>query len=399
VKRWLPVLVLAVVMAGAVVAGSRRGGHTPTVNERVLHIAKEVRCPTCESLSAAESDAPASEAIRAQIKSQVEAGYSDAQVRAYLVDRYGQDILLRPQSSGVSALVWALPVAGGVLGLAGLVVVFRGWRRRRVGGPAVSEEDRSLVAAALGGQQGEGEGAGEGDDEELVFLLTSLADLDRERAAGDIEDADYSALRDDYTARAAARLRGERVVSPTRTRRSLRPIVVGAGVLALAGVAGMAVARTAGERVPGQTVAGGITETSGERLARAAALAGQGKLLDAIKLYDQVIKDDPQNAQALAYRGWLVRLAGRSGSDAALIDKGLSYVERAIAADPKYPDAHFFRGEILLRDKHDAAGAIPEFEAFLSGGGEPDMASLVQQELDAAKQAVGGGAGGASPGG
>ncbi|MDQ1437228.1 MAG: hypothetical protein QOK43_857 [Acidimicrobiaceae bacterium] len=394
-KRWLPVLVLAVVMAGAVVAGSLRGGHTPTVNERVLHIAKEVRCPTCESLSADESDAPASEAIRAQIKSQVEAGYSDAQVRAYLVDRYGQDILLRPQSSGVSALVWALPVAGGVLGLAGLVVVFRGWRRRRVGGPAVSEEDRSLVAAALGGQQGEGAD----EDEELAFLLTSLADLDRERAAGDIEDADYSALRDDYTARAAARLRGDRVVSPTRTRRPLRPVVVGAGVLALAGVAGMAVARTAGERVPGQTVAGGITETSGERLARAAALAGQGKLLDAIKLYDQVIKDDPQNAQALAYRGWLVRLAGRSGSDPALIDKGLSYVERAIAADPKYPDAHFFRGEILLRDKHDAAGAIPEFEAFLSGGGEPDMASLVQQELDAAKQAVGTGAGGGPPGG
>lgn len=47
----------------------------------------------------------------------------------------------------------------------------------------------------------------ERDDEEREFLLRSLRDLDAEFAAGDIDEADYHTLRDDYTARAAALLR------------------------------------------------------------------------------------------------------------------------------------------------------------------------------------------------
>jgi cytochrome c-type biogenesis protein CcmH len=378
-KRWLPVLVLAGVLIGAVAIGAVRESRPPSVSQRVVHIAKEVRCPTCEGLSANESDAPASQAIRQQIRGKIEAGYTDGQIRAYLVDRYGKDILLRPSGTGVSALVWALPVAGLVVALAGLFFVFRRWRRRS--SVAVTDADRELVAAAvLTG------------DEEVDFLLTSLADLERERAAGDIDDADYLSLRDDYTARAAGALRGESpgVAVPGARRWRLRPVVVMGGVLLLASGAGLAVARTVGERVPGQTAAGGITETSGEKLSRAAALAGQGNLLAAIKLYDEVIAEEPNNAQALAYRGWLVRLAGRSGGNAELIDKGLGFIDRAIAADPGYPDAHFFRGEILLRDKNDAAAAVPEFEAFLNGGGAPDMTALVQGELDAARQAAAG---------
>ena len=373
-KRWLPVLVVALVMVGAVVVGSARDDGPPTLNERVARIAREVRCPTCESLSAADSDAPSSVAIREEIKAKLEAGQSDDDVRAFLVDRYGKDILLRPESSGVASLVWVLPVAGGIVALAGLAAVFMRWRRRRV--VRATEEDRSLVAVADAGE-----------DEELAFLLTSLIDLEREREAGDIDEADYLSLKDDYTARAAARLRGWSLAP--RRRRGLRPFVVGLGVLVVAAGAGIAVARTAGERVPGQELSGSITDTPNEKLNRAASLAGQGKLLDAIKLYDEIIREDPQNAQALAYRGWLVRLAGRQGGDQTLIDRGLDFVNRAIAADPAYPDAHFFRGVILLRDKNDPAGAIPEFEAFLSGGGDPDMAALVEKELAEAKAAAG----------
>lgn len=375
-KRWLPVLVVAAVLVVAVVVGSTGDDGPPTANERVARIAREVRCPTCESLSAADSDAPSSEAIREQIKVKVEAGQSDDDVRAYLVDRYGKDILLRPDATGLASLVWVLPVAGGVAAAAGLAAVFVRWRRRRRV-VSVSDGDRALVASVS---------SASADDEELAFLLTSLADLEREREAGDIDDADYVALRDDYTARAAARLRGAPV--ETSPRRSWKPVAVALGVVAAAGLAGVAVARTAGERVPGQELTGGITETPNEKLARAASLAGQGKLLDAIKAYDEVIKEDPQNAEALAYRGWLVRLAGRQGGDANLIDRGLEFVDRAIAADPGYPDARFFRGVILLRDKNDPAGAIPEFEAFINGGGAPEMRDLVQKELDEAKAAA-----------
>ena len=83
-------------------------------------VASEVRCPTCRQLSAAESDAPAAEAVRVAIAARVEQGDSDAEIRAFLVDSYGKDILLTPGRSGVAALVWALPVAAFVCTLAGL---------------------------------------------------------------------------------------------------------------------------------------------------------------------------------------------------------------------------------------------------------------------------------------
>ena len=242
----------------------------------------------------------------------------------------------------------------------------------------LTDDDRALVASAVP------------VDEESAFLLTSLADLEAERAAGDIDEADYATLRDDYTARAAAALRGVVPVPASSERRGrARPVLVGLGVVVLAGGAGWAAARTAGDRLPGAEATGTITATgSGEKLSRAAALAGQGDLLAAIKLYDEVIAADAQNVQALAYRGWLVRLVGRQANDATLIDKGLDFINRAVAVQPGYPDARFFKGEILLRDKNDPAGAIPEFEAYLANGGAPEMTALVQGELNAARQAA-----------
>jgi cytochrome c-type biogenesis protein CcmH len=385
-KRWLPVAVLGAVVVVALAIGGVRSAGSHSASARVSHIASEVRCPTCEGLSAEQSDAPASQAIRALIRDKVDAGYSDKQILAYLVDRYGQDILLRPRSNGVSALVWALPVAGLVLALAGLVFAFARWRRRR-GAPGLADEDRLLVAAARPFDPAE-----TARQEEVNFLLVSLADLEREQEAGDIEEADYLSLRDDYTARAAALLRGDRLVPADGggTRSRLRTGLAVAGVVALAGLAGVGVAHTAGERLPGAAAAGSITDTGpSEKLSRASALAGQGRLLDAIKLYDEVLRDDPANAQALAYRGWLLRLAGKSGNSAALVDKGLASIDQAIAANPGYPDAHFFKGEILLRDKNQPAAAIPEFQAFLARGGAPDMSALVTGELQAAQQAAG----------
>jgi tetratricopeptide (TPR) repeat protein len=170
----------------------------------------------------------------------------------------------------------------------------------------------------------------------------------------------------------------------------VKPALAVLGVAAVATVAGVLVARSAGERLPNQPAAGGIADTGPSgRLAQARALIGERKVLDAIKLYDQVIADDPTNAEALAYRGWLVRLTGKASNDPTLVDKGLAFIERAVSADPTYPDARFFKGEILLRDKGDPAGAIPEFRAFLASRGAPDMAPLVQGELEAALAAAG----------
>lgn len=373
-KRWLPVLVVALVLVGAVFVGSSDDDGPPTLAQRTTRIAREVRCPTCENLSAADSEAPASIAIRNEIRAQLEAGRTDGEVRAFLVDRYGKDILLKPDADGLISLVWVLPVAGLVVAAGGLFLLFRRWRRQSH--LSANDEDRALVAAAV-----------RGEDEEVDVLLASLDDVARERAAGELSEADAAELIDDYTARAAALLRGS---APESSPRSWRPVVVVAAVVAAAAGAGFAVARTAGERVPGQVLTGGVTETSGEKLNRAAALVREGKALDALKLYDQVITAEPDNVQALANRGWVVRIVGKQADNAELVEKGLEYIDRALAIDPKYPDALFFKGEILFRDKNDPAAAVPLFEAFISVVGGPEQAPVVQQELDAARQAAAG---------
>jgi cytochrome c-type biogenesis protein CcmH len=94
----------------------------------------------------ADSDAPAAEAGREEILRRVKEGQSDAEIRAYFVDRYTEAILLAPPRRGVSALVWVLPVLAVAAAGAGLTVAFRRWQP---GHRRASDEDRALVDEAL----------------------------------------------------------------------------------------------------------------------------------------------------------------------------------------------------------------------------------------------------------
>jgi len=272
-----------------------------------------------------------------------------------------------------------------------------------------------------------------GDDElaeERDFLLGSLTDLEAEREAGDVDPDDYTALKDSYTARAAAVLReldhrrvgaalaarpdvgpadgaGARrrdttveVVgtSPRRRRRWLAGGIV-AGVVVFAAVAGALVMVSAGQRLPGDNPTGATpTSPSAKLLAQAQDDIQKSDYLGAVKTYDQVLKLDPQNAEALAYEGWLLRLIGSSASppNGQLIDRGLGMLHQAVAAKPSYADPHFFLGLTLLQDKNDPAGAIREFQQFLAANPPPSMVPAVQGELQVAQNALAGRAGGMS---
>lgn len=237
--------------------------------------------------------------------------------------------------------------------------------------------------------------------EERDFLLKSLDDLEAEHEAGDVDDHDYTVLKDSYTARAAAVLRAldQLVVGPPRppsvapvARRAATrgTVAILAAVVIFAGVAGTLVMRTAGQRLPGDNVSGSTpTSPVAKLLAQAQSQFQNQQLLDAVKTYDQVIALDPRNPEALAYKGWLLRLAGHQGQDQTLVDRGLQSIRAAEAANPSYPDAHFFAGETLLKDKNDAAGAISEFEQFLADNPPPDYAPVVQGELAAARAQLG----------
>ena len=147
-RSWLPYLVLCPVLAAALFVGSRGGDGPPTAHQRVDRSARQVRCPTCESQSVADSRAPASDAIREEVRRRVDAGEGDAEILRFLVSRYGRDILLKPEAKGVTGLVWVLPLAAAACALAGLGFAFRRWRSRPP--TSVSVEDQALVAEARG---------------------------------------------------------------------------------------------------------------------------------------------------------------------------------------------------------------------------------------------------------
>jgi len=147
VKRWLPWIALAVVVVTALAVGATRGGGAETAAHRTDRIARGVRCPTCRDLSAAESDAAAAKAVRLAIRRDVDAGRTDAQIRAELASRYGRDILLTPDAGGVAGLVWVLPVAAVIVAIGFLAMAFRRWRPS---GRLPSAADRELVDHALG---------------------------------------------------------------------------------------------------------------------------------------------------------------------------------------------------------------------------------------------------------
>ncbi|MBA3655230.1 MAG: hypothetical protein H0W70_13680, partial [Actinobacteria bacterium] len=163
------------------------------------------------------------------------------------------------------------------------------------------------------------------------------------------------------------------------------PLIVGAAIAVVAVVAGLVVANAAGQRLPNDAITGSIDASSGDRLAQARQLIADGQAVQAVKLYDRVLKDDPRQVEALAYRGWLVRLAG-------LPEDGLVYIDRAIAVDPAYLDARFFKAMILWKDRKDPAGAVPEFRAFLAANPPADRAAPVAAALKQAEAEAAGGA-------
>ncbi len=221
-------------------------------------------------------------------------------------------------------------------------------------------------------------------EEERAFLLRSLEDLEREYAAGDLDEDDYRTLRDDYTRRAADLLRaietGRAALPTPRPRNRLRTVAIAVTVVALAVVAGVAVSRSSGERLSGDSATGDIRDSSVRLLQQAQDLFAQGRLLDAIKTFDQVLAVDPDNAEALAYRGWALFQAGTAGQNAELLAAAERNVDQAIAARPQYAPARVFKAVILARVHDDPGGAFEQVNLALATDPPPpaDLRDLAE---------------------
>ena len=124
IRRWGPWIALGIVVAIALaVVLWPNGDQSPAARAHTLET--ELKCPECQGLSVAESQAPTSRAIRADIKRRIAQGQSDAEIRQAYVEDYGESILLSPRDSGISLIVWVLPVVVLALGATGIVFALR----------------------------------------------------------------------------------------------------------------------------------------------------------------------------------------------------------------------------------------------------------------------------------
>ena len=146
-RRWGPWVALAIVLATALFVGTVAQRPTPTNADRLTAIARTIKCPVCSGESVAESNAQISQEIRKDIGQRLGEGQTDDQIREAYRAQYGDYILLTPSATGVTSLVWILPVVLLVVALAGLVVAFSRWRVR--GELHATDADRALVDAAL----------------------------------------------------------------------------------------------------------------------------------------------------------------------------------------------------------------------------------------------------------
>lgn len=121
----------------------------PALEQRARAISGGLRCLVCQNQSIDDSNAPLARDLRVLVRERLTAGDSDDAVIAFVVQRYGDFVLLKPPLNAHTLLLWGAPF----LILAGGAVFV--WRRgRRLSdhpvGNALSEDERRRLEAVLG---------------------------------------------------------------------------------------------------------------------------------------------------------------------------------------------------------------------------------------------------------
>lgn len=137
------ILLTAFWMAGVAAATDLNGSQ----RARYQELTGDLRCLICQNRSIADSDAPLAKDLRHIVARQIAQGRTDAQIKQYLVDRYGQWVLYDPPFEFSTWLLWLGPFA---LLLVGLMIALTVVRKRRNAPRGRPELDRARLARVLG---------------------------------------------------------------------------------------------------------------------------------------------------------------------------------------------------------------------------------------------------------
>ena len=117
----------------------------PKLEERARDLSKEIRCLVCQNEPIDSSDAQIAKDLRVLIRERIMAGDSDEDVRQFLVDRYGEFVLLKPRFTWGNILLWG---SAPILFMIGLFVALR-MPRKEVQNEGLSAKEKARLSALL----------------------------------------------------------------------------------------------------------------------------------------------------------------------------------------------------------------------------------------------------------
>ncbi len=147
-KRFLAVLAALCLIQPALAREAAPMAEDPLVEQRLVKIAEELRCLVCQNESIAGSQAELAVDLRNEVRDLIKAGKTDRQIKDFLVTRYGEFVLYRPQFKPTTYALWIGPF---VLLLVGFVALFAYLRKRsrKIEDAPLGEAERKRAEALL----------------------------------------------------------------------------------------------------------------------------------------------------------------------------------------------------------------------------------------------------------
>jgi len=368
---------------------------TPDIEDRTREIAAELRCVVCQNLSVADSPSEMAQQMRAIVREQVEAGRSTEEIKAFFVSKYGEWVLLKPKTTGISALLWILPYVVLITGVIGVLLFVRRVAAGKKAAVAPELTPMPEPAQRPIADQGAIEIPDLEDTTPRAELLrederlrAELAELAFDFQSGKLSEADYRALSRELELRRslalsqlaampppAAAPKPERFnrVKKTKTTESANglrrwQLASGAAFLLLFGIVlGVTLTNSIRPRAgENDTMTGGFMTGTGATNNQADAALAEGKRAfdrqeypKAIEAFKKVLAGDPGHPEAHSYMGFILMQAGHG-------DGALMAFDKALLRAPNFPMALWGKGMVLYQDKKDFAAARDIFERLLT---------------------------------
>jgi cytochrome c-type biogenesis protein CcmH len=143
-------MLLALLSAHCVAREAPPAADDLALERRVVKLTSDLRCLVCQNQSLADSHADLAIDLKNQVRDQMRAGRSDAEIRDYMVARYGDFVLYDPPFKLSTVLLWMGPFVFLLLGLAALGSYLRS-RRRRLPQREMTPADHARAEALLRG--------------------------------------------------------------------------------------------------------------------------------------------------------------------------------------------------------------------------------------------------------